>query len=71
MECRIGPGKLESPHAIPPEDGQPFTALNGGPLFEFNEAVSLQIYVDDPQELDYFWKKLTAGGDPAAQVCGW
>jgi predicted 3-demethylubiquinone-9 3-methyltransferase (glyoxalase superfamily) len=51
--------------------GQPFTALNGGPIFKFNEAVSLQIYVDDQKELDYFWNKLTAGGDPAAQVCGW
>jgi predicted 3-demethylubiquinone-9 3-methyltransferase (glyoxalase superfamily) len=51
--------------------GQPFTALNGGPIFKFNEAVSLQIYVDDQNELDYFWNRLTAGGDPAAQVCGW
>jgi len=51
--------------------GQPFTALNGGPIFKFNEAVSLQVYVDDQKELDYFWNKLTAGGDPAAQVCGW
>ena len=51
--------------------GQTFTALNGGPLFKFNEAVSLQIYVDDQKELDYFWDKLTAGGDPKAQVCGW
>ena len=51
--------------------GQPFTALNGGPIFKFNEAVSLQIYVEDQKELDYFWNKLTAGGDPAAQVCGW
>ena len=52
-------------------DGQRFTALNGGPEFKFNEAVSLQIYVDDQQELDYYWDKLAAGGDPAAQVCGW
>ncbi len=51
--------------------GQTFTALNGGPLFKFNEAVSLQIYVDDQKELDYFWDRLTAGGDPKAQVCGW
>ena len=52
-------------------DGHAFTALNGGPIFKFNEAVSLQIYVEDQKELDYFWNKLTAGGDPAAQVCGW
>jgi predicted 3-demethylubiquinone-9 3-methyltransferase (glyoxalase superfamily) len=51
--------------------GHPFTALNGGPIFKFNEAVSLQIYVEDQKELDYFWTKLTAGGDPKAQVCGW
>lgn len=51
--------------------GQGFTALNGGPLFKFNEAVSLQIYVEDQKELDFYWNKLTAGGDPKAQVCGW
>ena len=52
-------------------DGQPFTALNGGPSFKFNEAVSLQVYCKDQKEVDYYWKKLGAGGDPAAQVCGW
>jgi predicted 3-demethylubiquinone-9 3-methyltransferase (glyoxalase superfamily) len=51
--------------------GQTFTALNGPPLFKFNEAVSLQVMVDDQEELDYFWAKLGAGGDPKAQVCGW
>jgi len=51
--------------------GQAFTALNGGPIFKFNEAVSLQIYVDDQQELDHYWDRLKAGGDPKAQVCGW
>jgi len=51
--------------------GQPFTALNGGPLFKFNEAVSLQVYVDDQKELDHYWSKLTAGGDPKSHVCGW
>ena len=51
--------------------GQTFTALNGGPIFKFNEAVSLQIYVEDQQELDHYWNKLGAGGDPKAQVCGW
>jgi predicted 3-demethylubiquinone-9 3-methyltransferase (glyoxalase superfamily) len=51
--------------------GQTFTALNGGPVFKFNEAVSLQIYVEDQKELDHYWTKLTAGGDPKAQVCGW
>ena len=52
-------------------DGQPFTALNGGPIFKFNEAVSLQVYVEDQKELDYYWDKLTAGGDPKSHVCGW
>jgi predicted 3-demethylubiquinone-9 3-methyltransferase (glyoxalase superfamily) len=52
-------------------DGQELTALNGGPHFKFNEAVSLQIYVEDQKELDYYWDRLTAGGDPKAQVCGW
>ena len=52
-------------------DGQPFTALNGGPLFKFNEAVSLQVYVEDQKELDYYWNALTPGGDPKSHVCGW
>jgi predicted 3-demethylubiquinone-9 3-methyltransferase (glyoxalase superfamily) len=51
--------------------GQSFTALNGGPLFKFNEALSLQIYVEDQKELDHYWSRLTAGGDPKSQVCGW
>jgi len=52
-------------------EGQPFTALNGGPLFKFNEAISLQIYCDTQEEIDYSWTRLTAAGDPAAQQCGW
>jgi predicted 3-demethylubiquinone-9 3-methyltransferase (glyoxalase superfamily) len=52
-------------------DGVGFTALNGGPHFKFNEAVSLQIFVDDQKEFDYYWDKLTPGGDPKSQVCGW
>ena len=52
-------------------DGQPFTALNGGPMFKFNEALSLQIYCDTQEELDYYWEKLGAGGNPNAQQCGW
>jgi predicted 3-demethylubiquinone-9 3-methyltransferase (glyoxalase superfamily) len=51
--------------------GQEFTALNGGPMFKFTEAVSLQIYVEDQKEFDYYWDRLTAGGDPKSQVCGW
>jgi predicted 3-demethylubiquinone-9 3-methyltransferase (glyoxalase superfamily) len=52
-------------------DGQEFTALNGGPNFKFNEAISLQVMCDDQKEVDYYWDKLSAGGDPNAQVCGW
>ncbi len=51
--------------------GQPFTALNGGPLFKFNEAVSFQVECETQEEVDYFWHKLSAGGDPRAQACGW
>jgi len=52
-------------------DGQTFTALNGGPVFTFNEAVSLQVNCANQEEIDYYWEKLSAGGDPKAQVCGW
>ena len=52
-------------------DGTPFTALNGGPMFTFNEAVSLQINCEDQAEIDHYWEKLGAGGDPEAQQCGW
>ena len=52
-------------------DGQTFTALNGGPEFKFNEAVSFQINCDTQEDVDYYWAKLTAGGDDKAQQCGW
>ncbi len=52
-------------------DGQPFTALNGGPLFKFNEAISFQVYCETQKEIDYYWEKLGEGGDPKAQQCGW
>jgi predicted 3-demethylubiquinone-9 3-methyltransferase (glyoxalase superfamily) len=52
-------------------DGQSFTALNGGPVFKFNEAVSLQVSCETQKEIDYYWEKLGAGGDPQAQQCGW
>lgn len=51
--------------------GQAFTALNGGPLFKFSEAVSLQIMCDSQEEVDHYWAHLTAGGDASAQQCGW
>jgi len=52
-------------------EGQQFVALNGGPVFKFNEAISLVIYCDTQAEIDYYWDKLKAGGDPQAQQCGW
>src|SRR5262245_39797776 len=52
-------------------DGQSFTALNGGPTFKFNEAISLVVNCATQQEVDYYWEKLSAGGDPNAQQCGW
>jgi len=52
-------------------DGQPFVGLNGGPVFRFNEAVSFQIGCADQAEVDHYWARLSAGGDPAAQQCGW
>ncbi|HCY16877.1 MAG: hypothetical protein A2Z93_10580 [Curvibacter sp. GWA2_64_110] len=52
-------------------DGQPFVALNGGPVFQFNEALSLQIDCADQAEVDHYWDKLGAGGDEKAQQCGW
>ena len=52
-------------------DGQEFTALNGGPIFKFNEAVSFQIFCETQKDADYYWEKLTAGGNPDAQQCGW
>jgi predicted 3-demethylubiquinone-9 3-methyltransferase (glyoxalase superfamily) len=52
-------------------DGQMFTALNGGPVFRFNEAISFQVYCETQEEIDHYWNKLSAGGDEAAQQCGW
>ncbi len=52
-------------------DGHSFTALNGGPHFKFNEAISLQVHCETQEELDHYWEKLGAGGDPKAQQCGW
>ena len=52
-------------------DGQVFTALNGGPLFKFNESVSFVIHCDSQAEVDHFWEELSKGGDPKAQQCGW
>jgi predicted 3-demethylubiquinone-9 3-methyltransferase (glyoxalase superfamily) len=50
-------------------DGQSFVALNGGPQFSFNEAVSFQVHCDDQDEVDYYWSKLSEGGEEGP--CGW
>jgi len=52
-------------------DGQPVTGLNGGPTFKPNEAFSLVVHCHDQGEIDHFWEKLSAGGDPNSQACGW
>ena len=52
-------------------DGQTFTALNGGPHFKFNEAVSFQVNCETQREIDHYWEKLSEGGDEKAQQCGW
>ena len=52
-------------------DGQTFTALNGGPAFKFSEAISFQINCETQDEVDYFWERLSEGGEEKAQQCGW
>ncbi len=50
-------------------EGQKFTALNGGPMFKFTEAVSFVVRCDSQEEVDYYWSKLSAGG--SEDQCGW
>jgi predicted 3-demethylubiquinone-9 3-methyltransferase (glyoxalase superfamily) len=50
-------------------DGQEFTALNGGPLFKFTEAMSLVVKCETQEEVDHFWERLSAGGQEVQ--CGW
>jgi predicted 3-demethylubiquinone-9 3-methyltransferase (glyoxalase superfamily) len=52
-------------------EGQKFVALNGGPMFKFNEAISFQVHCGTQKEVDYYWEKLSEGGDENAQQCGW
>lgn len=51
-------------------NGNPFVAINGGPDFDFNEAVSFEIRCSDQAELDRYWQALTEGGGKEGQ-CGW
>jgi predicted 3-demethylubiquinone-9 3-methyltransferase (glyoxalase superfamily) len=50
-------------------DGQEMTALNGGPVFKFNEAISFVVNCETQEEVDYLWEKLTDGGEEVQ--CGW
>jgi len=52
-------------------EGQSFTALNGGPVFSFNPAVSFMVNCNTQDEIDFYWSKLARGGDTKAQQCGW
>jgi len=52
-------------------DGQDFTAINGGPHFKFNEAISLVVNCQSQKEIDHYWNRLSQGGDEKAQQCGW
>lgn len=52
-------------------DGQKFLALNGGPDFKFTPAISLMVNCETQEELDYYWEKLSEGGDEQSQQCGW
>jgi predicted 3-demethylubiquinone-9 3-methyltransferase (glyoxalase superfamily) len=52
-------------------EGQNFVALNGGPVFKFSEAISFVVNCKTQKEIDFYWDKLSKGGDPSAQQCGW
>lgn len=52
-------------------DGQEFVALNGGPHFNFTEAISFVVNCKTQEEVDHYWEKLSEGGDEKAQQCGW
>ena len=52
-------------------EGQDFTAINGGPVFKFTEAISFVVTCENQAEVDYYWTKLSEAGDEKAQQCGW
>jgi predicted 3-demethylubiquinone-9 3-methyltransferase (glyoxalase superfamily) len=65
-----GPGPAGSAMVVAFElDGKPFNALNGGPVFNFTEAVSFMVDCETQGDVDYYWDKLVAGGEPSQ--CGW
>ena len=66
----VGPGPKGSVMLIDFElDGQKFMALNGGPTFKFTEAISLLVHCETQEEIDYYWEKLSEGGQKVE--CGW
>jgi predicted 3-demethylubiquinone-9 3-methyltransferase (glyoxalase superfamily) len=66
----VGPGPASSVMTVGFElDGQSYTALNGGPIFKFTEAVSFVVHCKSQQEVDHYWDSLIAGGSPSQ--CGW
>ena len=66
-----GPGPKGQPMVVTFElDGREFMGLNGGPQFNFNEAISLVVHCEDQAEIDYYWDRLTADGGKESQ-CGW
>lgn len=66
-----GPGEKGAVFVVAFEiDGQPFSALNGGPMFQFTEAISFQIPCETQEEVDHYWSKLTADGGQEGP-CGW
>lgn len=52
-------------------NGNEFLGLNGGPIFKFNESISFIVNCETQDEIDHYWEKLSEGGDPKAQQCGW
>jgi predicted 3-demethylubiquinone-9 3-methyltransferase (glyoxalase superfamily) len=65
-----GPRQAETVMTVDFElDGKPFLALNGGPDFKFNEAVSFQVFCESQDEVDHYWTKLSEGGEEGP--CGW
>lgn len=66
----VGPGEPGTVMTVEFElNGNPFVAINGGPQFSFDEAVSFAITCEDQEEVDYFWERLTEGGEES--MCGW
>ncbi|CAG7644923.1 VOC family protein [Paenibacillus allorhizosphaerae] len=77
---RHGKSELAEVHGIPEGtvmtvefqlEGQQFVALNGGPHFQFTEAISFIVHCESQEEIDYYWDMLGEGGDEKAKVCGW